>query len=93
VQPYPLAVAGTPENLTYSPTSSTLSFVWSTAKPDGGSYPLRTKTVFVAPSTVYPNGYLTTVAGGTVTSAPNAPEITVVNGRGSNSVTVQISPR
>ncbi len=40
VQPYPLAVAGTPQQLTVDPSSQTLSFTWSTA-PRGQAAPSR----------------------------------------------------
>jgi endoglycosylceramidase len=92
VQPYPLAVAGTPRQLTYTPTDSTLSFRWSTSKPGGGSYAPGTTTELVAPSTVYPTGYSVDISGGTVTSRPCASTITVVNVPGKRAVSLTVVP-
>ena len=92
VQPYPLAVAGTPQALAYSPGTQALSFRWSTTRPGGGTYPPRTKTVLLVPDTVYPHGYHTTVSGGTVTSPPCAPMITVVNSPDRRSVAIRVFP-
>jgi endoglycosylceramidase len=92
VQPYPLAVAGTPKQLTYTPADSTLAFRWSTSKPGGGSYEPGTTTELAAPSTVYPTGYRVDISGGTVTSRPCASTITVVNDPGKRAVSLTVLP-
>jgi endoglycosylceramidase len=92
VQPYPLAVAGTPKRLTYTPADGTLSFRWSTSKPGGGSYAAGTTTELVAPSTVYPTGYRVVISGGTVTSRPCASTITVANDPGKRVVSITVLP-
>jgi endoglycosylceramidase len=92
VQPYPLAVAGTPKQLTYTPADETLSFRWSTSKPGGGSYATGTTTELVAPSTVYPTGYRVVISGGTVTSRPCASTITVANDPGKRAVSITVLP-
>jgi endoglycosylceramidase len=92
VRPYPLAVAGTPRTLAYSPIDRTLSFGWSTAKPGGGSYEPGTHTDVVAPATVYPTGYHVSVRGGRVTSAPCASTISIANLPGDHPVRLRVFP-
>ena len=57
IEPYPLAVAGTPQALTNDPTSQTLSFTWSTTSVAGGTFPAGTVTTLVVPALAYPSGY------------------------------------
>ena len=92
VRPYPVAVAGTPSALAYSPADRTLTFGWSTVRPGGGSYGAGTHTDVVAPTTVYPTGYHVSVSGGRVTSAPCASTISVANLPGDHPVRLRASP-
>jgi len=92
IQPYPLAVAGTPQQLTVDPAASTLSFTWSTPRPGGGSYATGTVTSFETPALTYPGGYTATATGGWVTSAPCAPLLTVAAKPGVETVTVSVQP-
>jgi endoglycosylceramidase len=92
VQPYPLAVAGTPQELTVDPTASTMSFTWSTAAPGGTTYPTGTLSTFEAPALTYPNGYTATVTNGWITSAPCAPLLTVIAKPGASTVSVDVQP-
>ena len=79
VQPYPVAVAGTPMDLTVDTTAETVSFTWSTTRVGGGTFATGTVTTFAVPSAVYPSGYTASVTGGWITSADCAPLLT---GRG-----------
>jgi endoglycosylceramidase len=92
VQPYPLAVAGIPQQLTVDPSAETLSFTWSTAPAAGGTFPAGTVTTFVAPALAYPGGYGATVTGGWITSAPCAPLLTVAAMPGAATVTIDVQP-
>jgi len=92
VQPYPLAVAGTPETLTVDATAQTLSFTWSTVPVAGGPFASGTVTTFEAPVTAYPAGYTATATHGTITSSPCAPLLTVVADTGATTVTVDMQP-
>jgi endoglycosylceramidase len=93
VQPYPVAVAGTPSAYSYSSSTHALDFAWSTETPDGKRiHPNTPPTVFEVPSTVYPNGYSVNVVGGLVTSRPCAPLLQVVPLKGAPQVSVGISP-
>ena len=93
VQPYPLAVAGTPTTLTYTPATRVITFRWSTSRPGGGAYGRGVQTSFVAPAVVYPGGYRVSVTGGVVTSAPNAPVLTIKTDGGARSVRVRVAAR
>jgi endoglycosylceramidase len=92
VEPYPLAVAGTPQKLTYDPSTRTLSFTWSTARPGGGDFASGTVTSFEVPSRVYPGGYRASVSPGSVTSTPCAPILGVVAEAGAMAVSVEVTP-
>jgi endoglycosylceramidase len=92
VQPYPLAVAGTPQQLSVDPSSETLSFTWSTTPVGPGTFPDGTVTTVVAPALAYPGGYSATVTSGWITSAPCAPLLTVAAMPGAAAVTVDVQP-
>jgi endoglycosylceramidase len=93
VQPYPVAVAGTPTASSYSSSTHILDFAWSTNTPDGKRvHPNTPPTVFAVPSTVYPNGYAVKVVGGLVISKPCASLLQVVPLKGASQVSVGISP-
>jgi endoglycosylceramidase len=90
IQPYPLAVAGTPQQLTVDPTAETLAFTWLTAPVGGGTFATGTVTSFEVPALAYPGGYTATVTGGWITSAPCAPLLTVAAKPGADTVTVEV---
>jgi len=90
VQPYPLAVAGTPLRLAYTPADRTLTFTWSTARPGGGSYATGAVTSFAVPASVYPTGYNVTVDGGTLISGCGGPAIAIKAASGRATVTATI---
>ena len=92
IQPYPLAVAGTPQRLTLDASAQTLSFTWSTARVGGGSFATGTVTTFEAPALTYPQGYTATATNGWITSAPCSPLLTVAAQPGADTVTVQVQP-
>jgi len=90
VQPYPLAVAGVPQQLTVDPSTGSLSFSWSTVRAGGGSFAAGTVTTFETPALTYPKGYTVAVTNGSVTSAPCAPLVTVAAKAGASTVTVNV---
>ena len=92
IQPYPLAVAGTPTELTLDPTLQTMSFSWSTARVGGGSFAPGTVTSFEAPTLTYPHGYSVAVTHGEVTSLPCAPLLTVIAAPNASTVSVRLTP-
>jgi len=92
VQPYPLAVAGVPQQLTLDPSTQTLTFTWTTARAGGGAFAAGTVTTFEAPALTYPGGYTATVTNGSITSAPCASLLTVTTNPGASMVTVVMEP-
>jgi len=85
-------VAGTPQTFTADPSSSTLSFSFSTARPGGGTYPTGTLTTFEMPALTFPQGYTVDVTNAWVTSAPCAPLLTVIAKPDAATVTVDTRP-
>ncbi len=92
VQPYPLAVAGTPQELTVDPSAETLSFTWSTTAVGPGAFADGTVTTIEAPALAYPGGYSATVTNGWITSPPCAPLLTVAAMPGASTVTIDLQP-
>ena len=75
--PHPTAVAGTPTTYQFDRTTGRFTLTYSTVKVAGGRFPAGSQTTVSVPAIQYPNGYSVTVAGGTVVSPPNAPELVV----------------
>ena len=92
VRPHPLAVAGTPKELTYSTVSRVMTLHYSTRGPGGNGYPSGTATLVNVPARPYPTGWHVSVAGGTVTSPPGASPVRVVANPGAGSVTITLAP-
>lgn len=96
VQPYPLAIAGTPKTLSYDASSHILNFTWSTRGVDGKVFTPNAITSFVVPKLDYPTGYNVIAHGVTVTSNPCAPLMTVTAASGATAlpqnVSVEITP-
>lgn len=92
VRPYPLLVNGTPESLSFDPSSAQLQFTYSTMTPDGRPAAAGLMTVVSVPGLRYPHGYTTTVEGADVVSAPCAPALVLRNRKGTAGVTVRIAP-
>jgi len=90
VRPHAVAVAGTPTLHRYDTSSRVLQLGWKTVAP--GNRRVTAPTVIKIPSQVYDKGYKVKVAGGTVTSAPGAFVLTIVNDASSSSVTVTVAP-
>lgn len=93
VQPYPLAVSGTPLSDSYSQSSHVLQFSWSTTGPHGRRFDDDgAPTVFEVPPSVYQSGYRVVVKGGTVTSPRCAPLLTVAPHRHARNVSLALLP-
>ncbi len=93
VEPYPLAVAGTPQRLAYDPMTRSLSFAWSAARPGGGDFASGTVTTFEVPRSVYPSGYRAVAANGYVASAACAPLLVVAANLDAKAVSVEVTPQ
>jgi endoglycosylceramidase len=91
-RPYPQLVAGTPTGWRYDPTTNTFTFRYTSDRLLGrGRFPAGAATDIAVPAITYPTGYVATVAGGTIASAPDAPILRVRSTR--RAVAVSIRPR
>ncbi|QZA09915.1 cellulase family glycosylhydrolase [Mycolicibacter heraklionensis] len=90
-EPYPLAVAGTPDAWSFD--SGTFELSYSTEMASGtGHFAAGAHTEISVPNIVYPDGYQVTVTGGHVVSAPNAPVLIIASDSGAGTVNVVVSP-
>lgn len=83
--PYPLATAGTPRGQTFDPASRSFAFTYTVDRR------VRAPTEIVVPRYTYPRGYRVAVQGATVTSAPDAPLLTLHSRPASRRVTVLLA--
>lgn len=89
-EPYPQAVAGTPDSWSFDHGIFQLSY--STDRADGlGSFAAGTQTQISVPQVQYPDGYHVSVTGGHVISAPNAPVLVIASDAGATTVNVTVT--
>ncbi|MCV7384977.1 cellulase family glycosylhydrolase [Mycolicibacter longobardus] len=89
-EPYPQAIAGTPESWSFS--NGTFQLSYSTEMADGsGHFGAGTHTEISVPPIQYPNGYQVSVTGGHVVSAAGAP-VLVIAADGPGTVHVTVTP-
>ncbi|WP_067975443.1 cellulase family glycosylhydrolase [Mycolicibacter icosiumassiliensis] len=89
-QPYPQAIAGTPNSWSFDNGSFHLSY--STEMADGqGHFAAGAQTTISVPTINYPNGYDVVVTGGHVVSAPDAPVLIIASDNGATTVTVTVT--
>jgi endoglycosylceramidase len=92
-EPYPQAIAGTPDSWSFDNDTGTFQLSYSTEKVDGGgSFPAGSQTTISTPAIEYPNGYHVSVTGGHVASDADAPELLIASNDGASTVTVTVSP-
>jgi endoglycosylceramidase len=92
VRPYPTALAGTPELLSFDPADRTLELRYATSSPGGRRHRRSLETVVAMPRLAYPDGYTVRASGAWVSSAPCARRLTLRTRRGAAQVTVSVSP-
>jgi endoglycosylceramidase len=91
-RPYPSVVNGTPTHLDYDTLTSTLTFAYSTTRPDGRrAAPGRTTSVRL-PARDYPDGYSVIAVGADITSRRCSPVLTLRNQRRATTVLVRVTP-
>ncbi|CAJ1497747.1 cellulase family glycosylhydrolase [[Mycobacterium] holstebronense] len=90
-QPYPQAIAGTPESWSFA--DGIFRFSYSTEMADGsGHFDAGTQTEISVPALQYPDGYQVSVTGGHVVSAPGAPVLVIASDSGASStITVVVT--
>ncbi|KAA1424064.1 endoglycoceramidase, partial [Mycolicibacter arupensis] len=75
-QPYPQAISGIPTGISFN--NGEFTFSYTTDRADGsGMFGAGSETTIAVPANHYPNGYMVEITGGTVTSAPNSPLLTI----------------
>ncbi|MGB7867409.1 MAG: endoglycoceramidase, partial [Mycobacterium sp.] len=90
-EPYPQVISGTPTSFSFE--NGTFDFTYSTEEADGlGSFAAGSHTTISVPTVEFPNGYDVSVTGGTVASAPDAPELVIASDNGASTVTVVVTP-
>jgi endoglycosylceramidase len=90
--PYPRVVAGTPASWSF--TGGVFRLTYSTTHPNGfGHFPAGAVTEISTPTIEFPTGYTVAVTGATVTSAPDAPLLTLAALPGAPAVQVTVQPR
>jgi endoglycosylceramidase len=92
VQPYPLAIAGTPERYSYDPTSRVLELAYATRRAGGGRFARGTTTVLETPRSVYADGYTVRISGASVASPPCSPLLELLAIPGASRVSLRVSP-
>jgi endoglycosylceramidase len=90
-EPYPQVISGTPTSFSFE--NGTFDFSYSTEEADGlGSFAAGSQTTISVPTVEFPNGYDVSVTGGTVASAPDAPELVIASDNDVSTVTVVVTP-
>jgi endoglycosylceramidase len=90
--PYPRVVAGTPTSWSFSGAAFRLAY--STTHATGfGRFPAGALTEVSVPAVEFPGGYTVTVAGATVTSAPDAPLLVLAALPGATTVHLTVQAR
>ncbi|MEB3069818.1 cellulase family glycosylhydrolase [[Mycobacterium] vasticus] len=89
-EPYPQAIAGTPESWSFA--DGTFHFSYSTEMAGGaGHFGAGTQTEISVPKIIYPDGYQVSVTGGHVVSASGAP-VLIIASDGTGTVDVTVRP-
>jgi endoglycosylceramidase len=91
VQPYPVALAGTPGSAHFDPATGAYTLGYSTAGPDGRHYPWGLESVLSVPKLQYPDGYTAKVSGARITSRPCAERLTLRSRPWTPSVSVTLA--
>lgn len=92
-KPYPREIAGTPTTWSWTAATSTLAATYSTTRADGtGTFLPGSVSEFFLHPRFFANGYQVQVTGGVVTSAPNAPRLTIASLPGAATVAVKVTP-
>lgn len=93
VVPYPDAIAGMPESYSFDRTTDTMTLTYSTQAAPGAKLAARAETVIFVPRLSYPTGYEVEAVGARVTSGAPSPWIELLMRKGTQTVTVKVTPR
>ncbi len=92
VRPYPVALAGTPEQLAYDPATRTLDLRYSTLSPSGRRSGWWLPSVVHLPRLAYPEGYSVQADGAWVVSRKCSERLVLSAKPWAKSVTVRVAP-
>lgn len=90
-RPHAVAVAGTPEAMSFDPDSGVFDLTYGTVSPDGRPAGPALPTVVAVPELQYPDGYSVEVTGGRVVSSPCADRLAVRADPHADRVTVHVT--
>jgi endoglycosylceramidase len=87
---YPQAIAGIP--IVFGNANGIFTLTYSTKNVTAalGNFPAGSETDVAVPAIQYPSGYLVTVTGGHVVSAPNATTLRIVSNAGTSTITITV---
>jgi endoglycosylceramidase len=85
IRPYPRATAGTPLSMSFDADNATFTYAFA---PD---HDVTAPSEIFVPALHFPDGYAVFVAGGTVTSEPGAPILTLTAHPAAERVTVIVT--
>lgn len=92
VRPYPTALAGTPESLTFDPGSKAFALRYSTTGPGERRFGPWTPSVVSMPRLTYPDGYTVHAEGAWVVSRPCSERLVLLARPGAREVSVSATP-
>lgn len=92
VRPYPEALAGTPESLSFDPATRVFDLAYSTVRPDGRRAGPWLPSLVRLPELVYPGGYSVEVEGARVASRRCGESLLLRANRRATSVTLRVEP-
>jgi endoglycosylceramidase len=90
---YPQAVAGTPEQFQFHPSTGVFNLRYSTKAPAGYRLARSVRTVVFVPHIHYPDGYRVRVTGARVVSPPGSQRLQLERFRGATEVRLGVSPK
>ncbi len=91
-RPYPVTTNGTPLVLAFDPATKTLTYEFSTRRPDGRRRWWLAPSGIVVPRAVYPQGYRVEAKGAVVISRRGSPRIELLSLPRAITVSVKVTP-
>ena len=92
VQPYPMALTGTPGSAHFDAATRAYTLSYSSTGPRRRHYPWGLDSVVSVPKLQYPEGYTARVAGARITSRPCADKLTLRTWPWARGVSVTLTP-
>jgi endoglycosylceramidase len=92
-RPYPQAVAGTPEQFQFDPSTDVFNLRYSTTAPVGNRLERSVRTVAFVPHIHYPDGYKARVTGARVVSPRGSQHLELERLPEATEVRVEVSPK